>query len=55
MNDNDYDKDGNNTLQSSTRISALEEAISYIGQHQGWEESEDIYRKHFGLPTKYTK
>jgi len=38
----------------STRLSALEEAITYIGDHQGWEESEDIYRKHFGLPTKYT-
>jgi len=35
-------------------FSALEEAISYIGKEEGWEESEDIYRKHFGLPTKYT-
>ena len=30
-----------------------EEVISYIGLKQGWEESEDIYRKHFGLKTKY--
>jgi len=43
------------SLESRTRVSALEEAISYIGKEEGWEESEDIYRKHFGLPTKYTK
>jgi hypothetical protein len=43
-------------FQSSTRLSALEEAISYIGQHQGWcRESEDMYRMHFGLPVKYTE
>lgn len=30
-----------------------EEVISYIGYNQGWEETEDIYRKHFGLKEKY--
>lgn len=30
-----------------------EEAVSYIGHKEGWEESEDVYREHFGLPTKY--
>lgn len=30
-----------------------EEVISYIGCKQGWEETEDIYRKHFKLKTKY--
>jgi hypothetical protein len=31
----------------------LEDAITYIGKHQGWEESEDFYRSHFGLKPKY--
>lgn len=33
----------------------LLEAISYIWQDQWREESEDIYRKHFWLPTLYDK
>jgi len=32
-----------------------EEVIEYIANHQGWEESGDIYRKHYGLPIKYPK
>lgn len=32
-----------------------EEVISYIGSTQGWEESEDIYRKYFGFKKKYNK
>lgn len=31
----------------------LEVATGFIGKTQGWEESEDKYRRHFGLPTKY--
>ena len=33
----------------------LLEAISYIWQDQWREESEDMYRKHFWLPTLYDK
>ena len=35
--------------------SGLEEAISYIGEKEGWEESEDFYRRHFGFKEKYNK
>lgn len=35
--------------------SKIDEVISHIGRDQGWEESEDIYRKHFGLELKYNK
>jgi hypothetical protein len=40
---------------SQVRKEAYEDVISHIGHDQGWEESEDVYRKHFGLPTKYDK
>jgi len=42
-----------NKLFESELNKQKEEVISYIGLKQGWEESEDIYRKHFGLKTKY--
>ena len=32
-----------------------EEVIDYIAETQGWEETEDIYRKHFGFKQKYIK
>lgn len=35
------------------RASVIDEVITYISNKQGWEESEDIYRAHFGLKTKY--
>jgi len=38
---------------SDLRKQTLDEVISYIGKDQGWEESEDTYREHFGLETKY--
>jgi hypothetical protein len=31
------------------RDQITEEVISYISQKEGWEESEDYYRKHFNL------
>lgn len=33
----------------------IEKVIEYISYKQGWEETGDIYRKHFKLPTKYDK
>ena len=41
--------------QERTYEQWLLEAISYIWQDQWREESEDIYRKHFWLPTLYDK
>lgn len=38
---------------SDTIKKTKEEIISYIGHNEGWEETEDIYREHFGLKTKY--
>ncbi len=35
--------------------STKEEVIEYISFNQGWEETGDKYRKHFGLKTKYDK
>lgn len=29
--------------------------IDYISLNQGWEESGDVYRRHFGIPTQYDK
>jgi len=40
---------------SSERQRLIEEVIEYIAYNQGWEESGDIYRKHYGLPIKYPK
>lgn len=32
-----------------------EEVIGYIAEKEGWEETEDIYRKHFGFKQKYIR
>jgi hypothetical protein len=39
------------TALSQVRKEAYEEVISHIGHDRGWEESEDVYRRHFGLPS----
>jgi len=44
-----------NITQERTYKQWLLEAISYIWQDQWREESEDMYRKHFWLPTLYDK
>ena len=33
----------------------IEETIAYIAFNEGWEETEDKYRKHFGFKPKYIK
>jgi len=40
-------------LLSTAHSQGVEEGITYIANNQGWEETEDVYREHFGLPLKY--
>lgn len=42
------------TLQKELQKIA-EDVIDYISFNEGWEETGDKYRKHFGLKTKYQK
>jgi hypothetical protein len=42
------------TVYSQGLAEGREEAIDYISFNQGWEESGDIYRKHFGIKEKFT-
>ena len=36
-------------------LKQTKKVINYISRDQGWEESGDIYREHFGIPTRYIK
>jgi hypothetical protein len=42
-----------NKVHQFSKASGREEAINYISQNEGWEETADMYRKHFNLPVKY--
>jgi hypothetical protein len=42
-------------MVEEARRETIENVIETISQNEGWEETEDFYRKKFGLPTVYEK
>ncbi|MFH1001632.1 MAG: hypothetical protein V1759_00060 [bacterium] len=43
------------TLMEKKIKEAEERVITEISRNEGWEDSEDFYRKKFGFPLKYNK
>jgi hypothetical protein len=54
-----FRKDGLNFLEQALEAKDAEakeekeEIISFISSNEGWEDTEDYYRKHFGFAPKY--